>query len=78
MTSVTDLSDIVSRLIRSQEAIVDGDPELALAVLADLERDLTPRGPAYSCDSCGSRFPWPGELRRHEDVTGHGALEEAA
>jgi hypothetical protein len=62
------------------EALDCGDIDEARAVAGDLESDLArilgeDKLP-YSC-RCGLTFRWPGELDRHQCVSGH-RLEAAA
>jgi hypothetical protein len=75
-TTVTDkdvVRDLLSRVVRIREALVDGDVAFAYDVLSDLEHDLAGeeefRTPVqnFACSDCGLRFRWPGQLADHRD-----------
>jgi hypothetical protein len=63
-------------ITRAREALVDGEKELALEILLQIEGELQPKR-ALECPDCGLGFRWPGERDRHFAVSGHGAEEEA-
>jgi hypothetical protein len=64
-------SQTLARVIRAREALQDGDVGLAEQVLGDLETELTPARRRCRCETCSVSFLWPGELQRHQDVSGH-------
>jgi hypothetical protein len=68
--------NVVSRVIAARDALSVGDPELAEAILDDLERDLEQDNPRHSC-ACGLTFPWPGLLAQHQDAGLCTAVEAA-
>jgi hypothetical protein len=67
---------LVARITRAREAFVDGEHELGLSLLLELERELQPKR-ALACPTCGLTFRWPGERDRHLSVSGHGHGEAA-
>jgi hypothetical protein len=69
---------IAARITRAREAIVDGESSVALAILAELERELAEPERSLGCPGCSLTFRWPGERDRHFSVSGHGIEEEAA
>jgi hypothetical protein len=68
---------IAARVIRAREAIVDGEHDLAVAILLELEREIGEPERSPRCPDCSLTFRWPGERDRHFAVSGHG-IEEAA
>jgi hypothetical protein len=69
---------LAARITRAREALVDGETELALAVLVEIESELAESERSLSCPDCSLTFRWPGERDRHFAVSGHGIEEEAA
>jgi hypothetical protein len=68
-----------ARIVAAREALTDGDYELALSILLDLERELAPIVTRVVCELCGDGFEWPGLLDAHQ-VSGlcRGGAEEIA
>jgi hypothetical protein len=64
-----DFRDTLVRVVRLQEAIADGECDLALAMAEGLGRDLAaqlePPRRRLRCDECGFAVEWPGELDEH-------------
>jgi len=68
--------NIAAQITHAREALADGEQDLALAILAELERELQPVR-WLGCPDCQLTFRWPGQRDRHFVVSGHG-LEEWA
>jgi hypothetical protein len=67
--SLENLRDLPGYIVRLNEACEDGDLELARAIARGLEETLTEANytppPRFTCEKCGLRFAWPGELDDH-------------
>ncbi len=56
--------NLLARIVTAREAFLDGDPDYAEELLADLERECQPPV-GHRCE-CGRSFRFPGELEAHE------------
>jgi hypothetical protein len=57
---------VLARITRAREALVDGDHDVALAILLELEHELQPRrSTRLRCPNCPLEFAWPGERDAH-------------
>jgi hypothetical protein len=57
---------LLPRITHAREALVDGEHDVALAILVELERELQPRGSTrLRCPNCPLEFAWPGERDAH-------------
>lgn len=63
--------------VRMQEALEDGDDEMAQSLAATLQRKAARRRKHPHVCECGDAFVYPGELDRHRIVRGHGLEAEA-
>jgi hypothetical protein len=68
---------MLPRITRAREALVDGEHDVALAILVELERELAESERSLRCPDCSLTFRWPGERDRHFAVSGHGIAEAA-
>jgi hypothetical protein len=59
-----DVEELLAAIVRALEALEDGDPMEAAAILRSvLHQEPGPR--PYRCPTCASCFRWPGELDEH-------------
>jgi hypothetical protein len=62
------LENALASVLRTLEALDDGDQLLAEQILAGLAHDLEnalSSAKGIRCGNCGLRFDWPGQLAEH-------------
>jgi hypothetical protein len=57
--------DLPAYIVRLNEAIGDGDIDLAYGISSALEEALSDSPMNFACGNCGLRFRFPGQLDDH-------------